>query len=419
MTQLTVKVWRKFADGSQKQMGVLGENNHSLLFQYEEAFLASSLNPSPFLLPFDDRIHSFSKQTADYMPGLFTDSLSQYWGLRPLMDFFRSSNQTNIVQPGCNALTKAATADLIGALHYQTDNTEASSETFPPTDYYSLLAGKHTLLAKTQDLIRSSDHIHGMPWQAQVYIDPLIPDQLHSENAAHLLPWVLRFGHTANPLGQEQGLADAAYLQMAELIGIQIPQWQLITPPAQSNAAPWLAYQRPDHHTGRQHIQRLSSLLQNHWWQPGIGYEQLIRASQLLCKRPATGRDMFVRAIFNLLSCNQDDHSKHWSFTQDDTGQWLPAPMYNAGFYPAKDSQHSMPFSCTTPQIDRRSIQQLASLANFSNWNHARQVIEEVLDALQNWEIYASQLNIHRDTQRKVRQQMDQCYQLNRDILIK
>ena len=219
-----------------------------------------------------------------------------------------------------------------------------------------------------------------MPWQAQVYIDPLIPDQLHSDNAVHLEPWVLQFGHPqTDPLGQEQGLADAAYLQMARLAGIDIPEWQLITPPAQSKAAPWLAYRRPDYvqGQGRQHIQRLSSLLNNPWWQPGSGYEQLIRASQLLCQRPATGRDMFNRAVFNLLSCNRDDHSKHWSFIQDDTGQWQPAPMYSTGFRPAGNRQHEMPFNGLTSQPDRRSMQQLASLANFSHWHQARQVIEE------------------------------------------
>lgn len=419
MTQHTITVWRKFADGSQTQMGTLGENSHSLLFQYADNFLASGLNPSPFLLPFDDRVHSFSKQHADCMPGLFTDSLSKYWGLRPLMDFFRGGHQTNVTQPGCNDLTTTAASDLIGALRYQTEANLEISEAFLPADYYASLAANNTLSVDTKKLISSSDHIHGMPWQAQVYIDPLIPDQLHSENAAYLQPWILRFGHSGNPLGQEQGLADAAYLQMASLIGIQIPQWQLITPPAQSKAAPWLAYLRPDHLNHRQHIQRLSSLLNNHWWQPGIGYEQLIRASQLLCKRPATGRDMFVRAIFNLLSCNQDDHSKHWSFIQDDSGQWLSAPMYSTGFYPAQDRQHNMPFGETTVAADRRNIQKLASLANFSNWNQARQIIEEVLDALQNWEIFASQLNITSDTQRKVRQQLDQSYQLNCDLLKK
>ncbi|MBN3561970.1 type II toxin-antitoxin system HipA family toxin [Aliamphritea spongicola] len=420
MTQQTIEVWRQLTDGSRIRLGTLGENHHSLLFQYHEDCLNSPLNPSPFILPFDDRIHRFSKQAPDAMPGLFTDSLSQHWGLRPLMDFFRSGQQSTVSPTGCHNLLQTTEADLIGSLLYQSDNGEIHAAS-ASTDYYGQLAASHHLSDHVQSLISSDNHIHGMPWQAQVYIDPLIPDQLHSDNAAHLEPWVLQFGHPKNPLGQEQGLADAAYLQMARLAGIDIPEWQLITPPAQSKAAPWLAYRRPDYvqGQGRQHIQRLSSLLNNPWWQPGIGYEQLIRASQLLCQRPATGRDMFNRAVFNLLSCNRDDHSKHWSFVQDDSGQWRPAPMYSAGFRPAGNRQHEMPFNGATSQPDRRSMQQLASLANFSHWHQARQVIEETLDALQNWEIFASQLDIHRDTQRNVRRELDECYQQNRHLLQK
>ncbi len=426
MTQLTVKVYRQLTDGSRLRLGTLGENQHSLLFQYHEDYLNRPLNPSPFMLPFDDRVHRFSQQDADCLPGLFTDSLSQHWGLRPLMDFFRSAGQNTVSQTRCRSFLQADQSDLIGALSYQAEESEAitekstekSTETAPP-DYYGMLTSGHGLSEQVQALISSDQHSHGMPWQAQVYIDPLIPDQLHSENAAHLQPWILRFSHPANPLGQEQGLADAAYLQMAELAGISIPAWQLITPPAQSKAAPWLAHLRPDYQHRQQHIQRLSGLLGNHWWQPGIGYEQLIRAGQILCQRPATGRDMFNRAIFNLLSCNRDDHSKHWSFIQDDTGQWQPAPMYNAGFSPAANRQHSMPFQGVTSKPDRKNIQKLASLANFSHWHQARQAIEEILDALQNWEIFASQLDIHRDTQRKVRRELDQCYQENRKLLQK
>lgn len=405
MSQLTLEVWRQL-DDKKILMGTLGENQHSVLFQYDTKFLNTQLNPSPFLLPFDDRIHRFSKTRAGYLPGLFTDSLSQHWGLRPLMDFFRGSEQPQVSQANCHDLL--AEESPLGALRYTCDTTQASDST--KTDLYQQLRQQYSLSQPVQTLLESDRYIHGMPWQAQVFIDPLIPDQLHTEAAPHLQPWALRFSNPDNPLGQEQGLADAAWLQMAELAGIDIPQWQLITPPAQSKAAPWLAFLRPDY--GQQHTQRLSSLLDNPWWQPGAGYQQLIRASQLLCNRPAVGRDMFVRAMFNLLSCNQDDHSKHWSFTQDSHGNWQPAPMYNASFSPA--SQHAMPFGA---EINRKTIQQLASLANYSHWKHARQVIEEVMDALQNWEIFASQLDISRPTIHKVRQQLDSCYQRHRGLL--
>ena len=128
MTRQTIEVWRQLTDGSRVRLGTLGENHHSLLFQYHEDCLNSPLNPSPFILPFDDRIHRFSKQDPDAMPGLFTDSLSQHWGLRPLMDFFRGGQQSTVSPTGCHDLLQTTEADLIGMLIYQSDNGEIHAE---------------------------------------------------------------------------------------------------------------------------------------------------------------------------------------------------------------------------------------------------------------------------------------------------
>lgn len=333
------------------------------------------------------------------------------------MDFFRPRVQDDVYRAGLHSFSNGN--DYLGCLSYQPDTAGEQPTETPATDelLYPRLQ-QQPLSENCLQLISSQQHIHGMPKRARVYIDPLMPDQLKTDPDSQLQPWVLRFTDPQSPLGNEQGLADAAYLQMAQLVGIDIPRWQLITPPAHSQSAAWLAYQRPDHSAnGPQHIQRLSSLLNNPWWQPSLGYEELIRASQRLCNSPAVGKAYFIRAIFNLLSGNQDDHSKHWSFTQNDKGQWQPAPMYNLGCYPAADDQHSMHFAGETRQPERKVIQKLASIANFSHWHHARQAIEEVLDALQNWEIFASQAGMSQQQQKNVRNRLNHYYQLNRSIM--
>lgn len=47
---------------------------------------------------------------------------------------------------------------------------------------------------------------------------------------------------------------------------------------------------------------------------PSLDYLNLIKASRQLCRSPAAGQLQFRRAVFNLLACNQDDHSKNWAF---------------------------------------------------------------------------------------------------------
>ena len=51
---------------------------------------------------------------------------------------------------------------------------------------------------------------------------------------------------------------------------------------------------------------------------PSMDYEDLVKAGVALCRSPAAGQDLFVRAAFNLFAVNQDDHAKNWAFLQDD-----------------------------------------------------------------------------------------------------
>ncbi len=92
---------------------------------------------------------------------------------------------------------------------------------------------------------------------------------------------------------------------MASRCGIDVPQWQLFRQP---NGLAWLALKRFDcsgECGGRFHMQTLCGLLDADFRQPSMDYEDLIKASQVLCQRPAVGKFQFVRALFNLFSANQ------------------------------------------------------------------------------------------------------------------
>jgi serine/threonine-protein kinase HipA len=117
-----------------------------------------------------------------------------------------------------------------------------------------------------------------------------------------------------------QGLCEAVYLTLASELGLEPPEWTLLNAPKHSGADKWLALKRfdllksPEGTSGRLHMHSACGLLDADFRSPSLDYNDLIKASRVLCKSPAVGQLQFKRAMFNLIFLNQDDHSKKLGF---------------------------------------------------------------------------------------------------------
>jgi serine/threonine-protein kinase HipA len=152
---------------------------------------------------------------------------------------------------------------------------------------------------------------------------------------------------------------------------------------------------------------------------PTLDYEDLIKATSLLCKSPAKGQVMFKRMIFNLFSLNQDDHSKNWAFLQADNGKWDLAPFYDITFSPSSYNEHATAFSGYGKQPSLKVMQKLAKQANFSSWKNAQEVIQEVVESLSQFSNVAKQLNINSETARLMSKQLNNVYNDNKHLLVR
>ena len=195
-----------------------------------------------------------------------------------------------------------------------------------------------------------------------------------------LTPALVKFTSASLPLGHEESLCEAAYLGMARDAGIDTPSYRLIAAPASSPAIASLALTRFDctAEGGRYHMHTPCGLLDADFRAPSMDYEDLIRASQVLCGSPAVGQAQFARAVFNLFALNQDDHTRNWAFLQDDAGRWRPSPAFDLTFSPTPRGEHATAFAGHGSRPPLRAMQALASQANFATWNRARECIERV-----------------------------------------
>ncbi len=131
---------------------------------------------------------------------------------------------------------------------------------------------------------------------------------------------------------------------------------------------------------------------------PSLDYIDLIKASRQLCKSPAAGQLQFRRAVFNLLSSNQDDHSKNWAFLQADDGQWDPAPFYDVTYSPHPFNEHATAFGGYGKAPPLKVMQKLATSAGYGSWHEAKQVIEEVAESISQFTYLAQQQGVSKTT---------------------
>lgn len=126
---------------------------------------------------------------------------------------------------------------------------------------------------------------------------------------------------------------------------------------------------------------------------------------------------MFRRMIFNLFSLNQDDHSKNWAFLQNDHGEWHLAPFYDITFSPSPYNEHTTAFAGFVKTPSLKVMQKLAIQANFSNWKQAQQVIKEVVEAIDGFNVTAKLLGVKPETIKLISKQLDNIYQENKILL--
>ncbi|HHH1842687.1 TPA: type II toxin-antitoxin system HipA family toxin [Yersinia enterocolitica] len=417
-------IFRRLSNNERVLTGVLAQNSQGVYFQYDSDYLLNYPGLSPFNLPFDSELHQAPREPHQGLHGVFTDSLPDGWGSLLMNRVFR---QHGILPHQLTAMDRLAYIGSrgMGALEYCPTSDYATQDNSNWIDVVTLGEEAQLLYdGQTETVLAqlaNAGSSGGARPKAQIYLQRDNTTLASTIEKSGLEPWLVKFTSASLDLGHEEGLCEAAYLTMAAQAGIDVPQWQLITPPEKSPAIAWLALRRfdcsPQH--GRYHFHSLAGLLDVDFRTPAVDYETLIKASQILCNSPVAGQKQFARAIFNLFSLNQDDHSKNWAFLQQDNGEWQLAPFYDVTFSPTPYGEHSTSFVGYGKNPPLKAIQQLAAQANFENYAHAQEVIEKVVSAIHNWQNTAMHLNIKAETRKLIAARLNDVYQQNKPVLSK
>jgi serine/threonine-protein kinase HipA len=417
-------VVRTLSTGARVDVGVLAQNRQGVFFQYDEEYLRQFGNLSPLTLQSNTQVQAAPKQPHHGLHGVFADSLPDGWGMLLQDRVFR---QQGILPAQLTAMDRLAfVGDRgMGALSFLPVSA-FSAESRVDLDLATLGLEAQTLFDESFSTQAVKDDLDGQTPQvlaalvaggssggarpkAQIYMQSSDTKHCRTFSQPGDEAWLVKFTSKNLALGHEEGLCEAVYLQMAGFAQCLPPDWLLIEAPHNSGASAWLALKRFDYiadqtssdnqaSAGRLHMHSACGLLGADFRLPSLDYVDLIKASRQLCKSPAAGQLQFRRAVFNLLASNQDDHSKNWAFLQSDDGQWQPAPFYDITYSPHPFNEHATAFGGYGQAPPMKVMQKLAASAGFASWSEAKQVIEEVSDALGQFAHLAQQKGVSKAT---------------------
>lgn len=388
------------------------------VFEYAPEFLRSGIEISPVTLPLGAGRFTFPnlpRETFKGLPGLLADSLPDKFG-NLLIDQWltrqgRPPQSFNPVERLCYLGTRA-----MGALEFQPALLPAGPmETLQlealvqlANDALSSRENLHVNLhqspAALATLLRIGTSAGGARAKAVISWNPLTGEirsgQLPPDPGFE--PWLLKFDGVAtnrdkelnDPLGF--GRIEYAYHLMARAAGITMTDCRLLE---ESGRAHFMTRRFDRGPAGEKfHCQSLCAIAHFDFNQAGAySYEQAFQTARRLGLPQPDLTELFRRAAFNILTRNQDDHTKNIAFRMDRRGGWRLAPAFDLiyAYNPAGawTNRHQMTLNGKRDGFLTGDLLAAASAADLKP-PKAKSILRQVHAAASTWKTHAAAADV-------------------------
>jgi serine/threonine-protein kinase HipA len=213
--------------------------------------------------------------------------------------------------------------------------------------------------------------------------------------------WLLKFDGVGPDLhlgaSQHFGRIEYAYHRMAIDAGIDMTRCRLLE---EGGRAHFMTqrFDRPPG-GGKVHAQTLCALAGLDFRLVGAhDYSQLFMTIDTLNCGPDARAEAFRRMVFNVAAANCDDHTKNVSFMLAKGGAWQLAPAYDVTHAHSSTSpwirQHLMSVNGKASDI---TFEDVAAVGDRFSVPAASRIIDQVLDAVARWSVFASQAGLGPD----------------------
>lgn len=403
------------------------------VFQYSPDFLNSGIQISPLMMPLNEFPYEFpalARNTFKGLPGLLADSLPDRFGNTLIDAWLSSQGRTaasfNPVERLCYTGTRG-----MGALEFEpalfgptSDSSVIEVEKLVDlsnkileqrASLNGILTGKDDRKAM-EDILHVGTSAGGARAKAILAWNPETNEFRSGQvkNEPGFEQWLLKFDGVKNnrdkelndPLGY--GKIEYAYHLMALEAGIRMTECRLHNEGGRSH----FMTKRFDRTVNgdKLHMQSLGAMAHFDYNQPAsYSYEQAIGVLKRLGVPREDLEQLVLRAMFNVIGRNHDDHVKNIAFLMNRHGIWRLSPAYDISYsYDPNGhwtNQHQMSINGKHDSFTR---QDLISLANFAGIKTAQatDMLNHTIGVISRWNELAKEVGIEKKRVEQIQKNM-------------
>ena len=408
-------------------------------FEYDRDFLKSGIELSPLRMPLGGAIYKFPSLAGEPffgMPGLVADSLPGRFGNALIEEWLSSLGKSLSDFTAIDRLCYTGKRGM-GALEYvpATSDIRDIDETINVSKMVKfasdILERRESIVMKADgnltysQLVQVGSSAGGARAKALIAWNETTNEVRSGQTL--LGPgfdyWLMKFDNVSK--NGDHGLEDKpeytlieyAYYLMAKKAGITMSECRIYRSEGDSH----FMTKRFDRVNGEKlHMQSLGALAHISYQEPGIcSYELAAMYMNELGVPYKEIEQFYRRMVFNCLAVNQDDHVKNISFIMDRTGTWRLSPAYDITFSYDPNNKwlraHQMTINGKTTEITNADLLAAGSQMGLKA-RRCKDIISEVLSAVEDFSIFAEQAGISEKTYTYIDSIISRQISLSKDL---
>jgi serine/threonine-protein kinase HipA len=332
-------------------IGILAQKRGpQIVFEWNKTFLINQIELSPITFKKAPGLVPMKLEPFDGLHGLFADAVPDGFGRLLLREALKGEGINSDDVSPLDYLQLVGTRGM-GALSFEPAMKRGKEWAEGKIDLDKLERGAESILAGA---LSSRRPLSGGPSSV---LDAFLsggaspngarPKILVKEKGGKLYvgneglrapEWLIKF--RASEDSKDIGILEYIYSVMARRAGLNVPETKLFT----TKKASFFASKRFDRDDAgnRIHMHTVSGLLNASPINFSVGYDHFAKLAGALTKDRRNIEQVFRLSVFNVLSVNQDDHTKNAAFLMDREGKWRVAPAYDLTFHRNSSGQHKM-----------------------------------------------------------------------------
>ena len=383
-------------NNSKDEIGDMVLDKNKVYFKYNQDFIESGLQISPFKLKLSNEISSPTATHFEGLFGVFSDSIPDGWG-KLLLDRKLTSEGININQ--IKALDRLAYLDQnsLGAISYEPkfENNFNFKKNIDLDNVSNEIEDiqKGVSIDEIEEMFLLGGSSGGARPKIHIGYNPKTNQIIHSnsillENFEH---WIIKF--PASNDFDDIAKIEFTYNLMARNAGIEVADFKLF----KTKKGKYFFGSKRFDRIGNQklHLQSVAGLLHDYFRMSTLDYGHIMECGFNLEKSVRVYDKILRLATFNFLAHNRDDHSKNFSFLMDKNGIWKFAPAYDLTFSNSSFGHHSTSISGEYKNPTLKHLQLLAKHFNVKNPNL---IFDEVATSINQFSVLANNIEVNKET---------------------